>query len=94
MSEHKHHIVSYKTHLLVLLSLLALTFLTVVITSFEMGPYNTTAALIVAGLKAAIVLGWFMHLKFDNKFYAIMVALVLTLFALVVIVTFFDYSYR
>lgn len=94
MSEHKHHIVSYKTHLLVLLSLLVLTFVTVAITSFEMGPYNTTAALIVAGLKAAIVLGWFMHLKFDNKFYAIMVALVLTVFALVVIVTFFDYSYR
>ncbi|MFN3555876.1 MAG: cytochrome C oxidase subunit IV family protein [Bacteroidales bacterium] len=94
MSEEKHHISSYKSHAFVLLALLVLTAASVAVTSLEMGPFNTAVAMIIAGCKAAIVLIWFMHLKFDNKLYAIFTTLVLVIFLLVLYVTFFDYSYR
>lgn len=94
MSDEKIHISPYKSHILVLLGLIVLTAITVLITSVEMGPYNTTAAMIIASIKAAIVLLYFMHLRFDQKIYGIMVAIVVAIFAAVIVVTFFDYLYR
>jgi len=94
MSEHKQHISSYSSHLLVLLILVALTFVTVAITSVPLGAFNTTAAMIIASTKAAIVLLYFMHLKFDDKIFRFMVTLVLAIYAVVIVITFFDYLYR
>jgi cytochrome c oxidase subunit IV len=93
MSKEK-HISSYKSHVMVLMALLVLTFITVAITRIELGPLNTLVAMLVAGSKATIVLLWFMHLKFDDKIYAIFTAFIFVLFLLVLYVTFFDYSYR
>lgn len=95
MSEDKHpHIVEYKNHLLVLLLLIGFTVLTVAITSVELGPYNTAAAMLIASIKAVIVLMYFMHLRFDQKIYRIMATIVFAIFAAVIVVTFFDYLYR
>lgn len=95
MSEHKHtHIVEYKNHLLVLAILIALTIITVAITSVELGPYNTTAAMVIASIKAVTVLLYFMHLRFDQKIYRFMATFVILIFLAVIIVTFFDYFYR
>jgi len=94
MSEHKPHITNYKTQLVVLAALVVFTFISVMITRVEMGPFNTAAAMLIAGIKAAIVMSWFMHLKFDNKIFLIFTVLVITVFLLVLYVTFFDYLYR
>lgn len=94
MSEEKQHISSYRSHLFVLATLLLLTAASVAVTSLEMGTFNTLVAMLIAGTKAAIVLIWFMHLKFDDKIYTIFTVAVFILFVLVLIITFFDYSYR
>jgi cytochrome c oxidase subunit IV len=94
MSEEKHHIVSNKNNVLVLVALLVLTFLTVAITSVELGPLNVTAALLIASLKVGIVLAYFMHLKFDHKIFSIMVVMVVLVFTSLIVITFFDYLYR
>jgi cytochrome c oxidase subunit IV len=94
MNQEKHHISSYTSHLVVLGVLLVFTALSVAVTQLEMGVANTIVALIIAGAKATTVLIWFMHLKFDDKIYAIFTVAVFILFVLVLIVTFFDYSYR
>jgi cytochrome c oxidase subunit 4 len=94
MNEHKTHISSYGSHLLVLLILITLTVVTVAITSVQLGAFNTTAAMIIASTKAAIVLLYFMHLKFDDKIFRFMVTLVLAIYAVVIVITFFDYLYR
>lgn len=93
MSDEKHHISSYLSHILVLLGLIVLTVITVLITSFEMGPYNIAAALLIASIKGAIVLLYFMHLKFDHKIYGIMVAIVIAIFTAVLVITVFDYIF-
>ena len=94
MSEHKNHISTYRSHAVVLLCLVLLTILTVTITSVHLGPFNTAAAMLIASIKATIVLLYFMHLKFDEKIYRFMVTLVLAIYAVVIIITFFDYLYR
>lgn len=94
MSEETPHVTSYKTIVFVLLALLVLTGISVALTSLELGPWNTAAALIVASLKALIVLIWFMHLKFEDWLFSLLTAATFALIVLVIIVTFFDYSYR
>jgi cytochrome c oxidase subunit 4 len=94
MSENNHTIVSYKTQALVLLALLVLTGLSVAITQIDLGPLTVTGALLLATLKASLVLIYFMHLKFDNKFFALMVTGVILLIGIVIFITFLDYIYR
>lgn len=94
MSKENSHISSYKDHLLVLGILITLTVLTVAITSIELSAFNTAAALLIATIKATIVLLYFMHLRFDQKVYLIMTVLVLALLVVVIGITVFDYIDR
>lgn len=94
MSEEKHHIVPYRVYIIILLALLALTFSSIGITSIELGVYTVVGALLFACIKTFLVLTYFMHLKYDKKYIAAMVAFVFTLFFVVIIITFLDYLYR
>lgn len=94
MSKENHHIVPYWVYFAVLGSLLFLTLVTVLITRIELGALNTAAAMLIASMKGLIILLYFMHLKFDQKIYSIMVSLVALVFVAVIIITFFDYFYR
>jgi cytochrome c oxidase subunit IV len=93
-SQGTHHVVPYKTHVIVLLTLVVLTGLSVAVTSIELGPLTVTVALLLASTKAVLVLLFFMHLRFDNILYTVF--LVLTLFSIIsiVIITFLDYLFR
>lgn len=90
----KHHISSYASHGGVLLALLTLTFITVAVTAVDFGAWSIGVALLIACAKVFIVLSYFMHLKYENKFTRIMVGSVFGIFALVVIITFIDYLLR
>ena len=93
-NEEKHHIVPYRTFLLVLLALLAFTFLSIGVTSYNLGPLTVITALVLATLKTILVLSYFMHLKFDVRMFAILVFAVLVLIGVVIFITFLDYLYR
>lgn len=94
MKDEKHHIVTYKTYILVLLGLLVLTFLSVAITQIELAEYTVAGALLLASIKTFLVLTYFMHLKFDKPYVRIMVAFVFAVFLVVIIITFLDYHFR
>lgn len=94
MSSHSHHITSYKTLGLVLIALLFLTFVTVAITSVHLAAWTVFIAMLIASVKAFIVLTYFMHLKYESLLLKVLVGMVFLLFALVVGITFFDYLYR
>jgi cytochrome c oxidase subunit IV len=93
-SPEKSHIVPYRTYVVVLLALLTFTGLSILVTSFELGPLAVSAALLFATFKTTLVFLYFMHLKFDERIYAIMVSVVLLLFFIVIVITFLDYSFR
>ena len=94
MENEKHHIVPYRTYFIVLLFLLTFTFLSIAITQIELGSFTVAGALILATLKSALVLTYFMHLKFDKPYIRIMVGFVLAVFIAVIVVTFLDYYFR
>lgn len=94
MSEEKHHVVPYRVYIIVLLALLALTFLSIGITSIELGAYTVAGAILFACIKSFLVLTYFMHLKYDKKYIVAMVGFVFAIFAVVLIITFLDYYYR
>lgn len=88
------HITPYRTYFIVLLSLLVLTALSVAVTTIELGPLTVTVALLLATAKALIVLIFFMHLKFDNIIYSIMLGFVIFSIISIIVVTFLDYLFR
>lgn len=89
--EENHHIVSYADHLKVWIALLFLTWLTITV-AYVTG--SVAVALIVAAVKAGVVLAFFMHLKFDNKILTIFLLVTLTVFSSFIVLTFFDYALR
>lgn len=56
-----------RTYFAVFGALLVLTALTVAVAWVDLGALNTLVALTIAGLKATIVMLWFMHVKFQSK---------------------------
>ena len=62
------HIVSRKTYNAVFVSLLCLTFFTVLAATVDLGWFNVPLALLIASTKATIVGLFFMHLNYENKF--------------------------
>ena len=94
MSDTTHHIVPYRTYGLILALLLVLTATSVAVTQIELTKWSTAVALLLASTKSAFVLAIFMHLKFDQKIFRVMVILIILLLAAVIIVTFLDYAFR
>jgi len=93
-SENQHHIVPYRTYVVILLVLVSFTFLSILVTHYELGPLAVTAALLFASLKCTLVFLYFMHLKFEERIYGIMVSVVLVLLVTIIVGTFMDYSFR
>lgn len=64
--EHHAHVVGTGVFLNVLVALLILTIITVAISRFDFGSGNMIMAMVVAGLKASLVMAVFMHLRWDT----------------------------
>lgn len=94
MSHDKIHISTYRQHAIVLVSLLFLTFITVFVAEINLGNIAIIVALLVASVKAFIVLTYFMHLKYEKLIFRLLVGMIFLLFAIVLIITFIDYGYR
>jgi cytochrome c oxidase subunit 4 len=62
----QHHIIPLSTYLKVAGALFVLTILTVVFHQMHLGALAGPVAFLIAAIKAALVLLYFMHLKYDN----------------------------
>lgn len=65
------HIVPFGVLLGVFLALLVLTYLTVAARYIDLGGLNIWIALGIATVKGALVVLYFMHLRYDSPFYSI-----------------------
>ncbi len=88
------HIVSDKKNILIWIDLLILTFVTVEIAQFDFKALTVIIALLVATVKSILVGYFFMHLKFENKFFRTMVFICLFVLIAVLAFLFIDYSFR
>lgn len=94
MKGKEHQITSYKDYGRILVMLLLLTAITVSVTVIDLTTWSVMVALIIAGVKGTIVMIYFMHLRSENALLRGLVIGVLALFTLVLVFTFFDYSFR
>ncbi len=90
-TEHSH---GYGIYVLVWLGLLALTGLTVAVAGINIGGFTIVTALLIASVKAYLVLAIFMHLRSESKMFTVF-ALVAAFFLIIsFILLFSDYSFQ
>ncbi|WP_394822700.1 cytochrome C oxidase subunit IV family protein [Pendulispora albinea] len=65
------HISSARFYVGIFATLVALTVLTVGLSYIHLGPLNLAVAILIASIKASLVVMFFMHLRYDNKFNAL-----------------------
>jgi cytochrome c oxidase subunit 4 len=61
------HVVPKRTYYAIFGILMLCTYLTVQIAFFDLGALNTVAALVIAVLKATLVVLFFMHVKYSTR---------------------------
>jgi cytochrome c oxidase subunit 4 len=91
------HVVPLKVLLAVWSVLLVLTCLTVAATWVDLGGGNLWLAMVIATVKASLVALYFMHLRYDQPFYAIVLLtalLFILLFVGLVLVDTTHYQYQ
>jgi cytochrome c oxidase subunit IV len=65
------HISPVGFYVFILATLMLLTIITVGVSYIHLGRLNLVVAVVIASIKAALVVTFFMHLKYDNKFNAL-----------------------
>lgn len=93
-SQEKSHFLDFKMNTLVWIDLMIFTFITIEIAQFDFKELTVIIALLVATVKSTLVGYYFMHLKFENKIFRIMVILTLIVFIAVLVLLFSDYIVR
>jgi cytochrome c oxidase subunit 4 len=92
------HIVSPKVYLAVFSALMICTFLTVVAAKADLNQYfsglNVIVALTIASLKAALVVLYFMHLRYSPKRTQLVIAASVFWLAIMLLMTMSDYLSR
>jgi cytochrome c oxidase subunit IV len=89
------HVMPLKLYLGVFGALLVLTVVTVGVSLLGLPPLlSILVAMGVASIKAALVAGYFMHLKFEDKFYSFILVASLFFIALFFGITLVDMNFR
>ena len=70
-SDPPRHLIPLRTYFSIAAALLILTGITVWVSTINFGPWNLIIAMTVAALKGTLVVLIFMHLRYDNKLYAV-----------------------
>lgn len=91
---HEHHVMSVKVYVGVYLALLILTYLTVQVSYWGLGALALPVAMLVALVKAGFVVGFFMHLKYDDRFLSLIFFSSLFFIAVFFAFTLFDLMTR
>ena len=91
----KIHIISYKTYTYVWVALLILLATTIAVAKLQLlAEYSVFANLLIASLKAILVLIFFMHLKYEGRFLRGLFLIAIGALTLIIILTFTDVWYR
>ena len=75
-------------------ALISLTIATVSLAQYDFGKLNLVVTLLIAGTKALLVMGFFMHLAYDSKFFAVVASTSLVFLALFILFPMVDLGTR
>ena len=88
------HILPKRTYYAIYGVLILCTYLTVQIAFFNLGPLNTIAALVIAVLKAVLVILFFMHVKYSSRLTWVVVIAAFFWLGILLGLTMSDYATR
>jgi cytochrome c oxidase subunit 4 len=81
-------------YVLTWIALLVLTAVTVTVAGLHLGKFSVITAVAIAGVKAGVVLSFFMHLKYEKPLFKTMVYVVIGVLAVFIGLTFTDILFR
>ncbi len=82
------------TYMLIWLGLMMLTAVTVVFSILQLGQFSVVAAITIATVKAGLVIWYFMHIKYEDVAFKVMLALAVVTLTAILLITFLDVSFR
>ena len=82
------------TYVTVWAALLFFLGLTIVVAKVRLAPFGAAANLLIATIKAGLVLTFFMHLRSEGRFLKIMLGVALVALTLIIMLTFSDVLFR
>jgi cytochrome c oxidase subunit 4 len=91
---HHKHIMSVQTNLIVFAALMGLLVVTVAAAYMIKGGWGIIVAMIIASIKAALILAYFMHIRFSSKLQMIFSVSAFFWLALMILITLSDYLSR
>ena len=93
-TQSEHEEVGYGIYVLTWIALLGLTTITVAVAGMQFGSLSVLVALAVAAVKAALVLSFFMHLRYERRLFKIMFLVVIITLSIFIGLTFLDPPFR
>jgi cytochrome c oxidase subunit IV len=84
----------FSVYLLSWVALIVLTATTVTVAGMHLGKLSVFTAIIIAGVKATVVLFFFMHLKYEKPVFRTMLCVALCALVVFIGLTFTDILYR
>ncbi len=88
------HIVGYRTYAYVWVALLILLGITIAAAKVYFFKYSVLVNLLIASLKAFLVLMFFMHLKYEGRFLKGLLLMTISALTLIIALTFSDVWFR
>jgi cytochrome c oxidase subunit IV len=88
--EDHHHVSPVWVFTAVFVALLFLTVLTYLVSFAALGPASLPVAMSVALVKASLVVGYFMHLKYEDRFYSFIMLVTVIFIGIFFTFTLFD----
>jgi cytochrome c oxidase subunit 4 len=88
------HIVAYRTYVYVWIALMLLLAATIAAAKVEFSKYSVLVNLLIASIKAGLVLFFFMHLKYERWLLKAMLFMVVATLTAVLALFFADVSFR
>jgi cytochrome c oxidase subunit 4 len=93
-NESEFHVIGYGTYVIIWLALLIFTVLTVSVAGMDLGRLSVLTALAIATAKSGLVLNYFMHLKYEDRIFKVMLLVSIITLATILGLTFFDVAFR
>jgi cytochrome c oxidase subunit 4 len=82
------------TYILIWFGLLVLTGVTITAAGLNLGTLSVMAAIVIAAVKSTLVVLFFMHIKYEDRVFKMMLGLAIFTLMVIMVLTFADVSFR
>jgi cytochrome c oxidase subunit 4 len=94
MNKEKQNIHPFSTYILIWFGLLVLTGVTVTVAGLNLGNLSVLGTILTAAVMSTLVVLFFMHIKYEDRVFKIMLGAAIIMLVVIMALTFVDVSFR